>query len=306
MARIRSIHPGLFTDEAFMSASAYARLLLMGIWCEAADDGVFHWKPLTLKARIFPVDAVDIAALLSELEGLSFIRRFDAGGKAFGAIRNFRKYQRPKKPTSSGVLPPEFETYVGLSGDGSGEEGNQGGTGGGKSQQREEGGGKREDEEGKENDPPPALRPQAQQAGGQAFEDGLEGKNAAFDEAARRLRSAWHERGLEPPDMSRVELWLEQGHSVATIVAVVRERLAAGGSKARGLSYFDRPLAEAKPQQDEPKPLGACMPTVYVRQLDSAWPVYAEAWKAAKGKPPPTDRAGGWHFPIDLIPAEHS
>lgn len=166
---------------------------------------------------------------------------------------------------------------------------------------------KEEEEEKKDiNNHPPALRPHAQEAGGQALEDDLEGKNAAFDEAARRLRSAWHERGLEPPDMSRVDLWLEQGHSVATIVAVVRERLAAGGSKARGLSYFDRSLAEAKPQQDEPKPLGACLPTVYVRQLDPAWPVYAEAWKAAKGKPPPTDRAGGWHFPIDLIPAEHA
>ena len=51
MSRIRSIHPGLFTDEAFMEASIPARMLIMGLWCEAWDDGVFEIKPLTIKAR---------------------------------------------------------------------------------------------------------------------------------------------------------------------------------------------------------------------------------------------------------------
>ena len=46
--------------------------------------------------------------------------------------------------------------------------------------------------------------------------------------------------------------------------------------------------------------------TVYVRQLDDAWPVYAEAWKSRKGRSPPTDRDGGWHFPADLLEATTS
>ena len=41
MARIRSVHPGLFTDEAFMGASSDARILMIGLWCQAWDDGVF-------------------------------------------------------------------------------------------------------------------------------------------------------------------------------------------------------------------------------------------------------------------------
>src|SRR5437868_14052754 len=117
MARIRSVHPGLVTVKAFMSASAYARLLMIGIWTEAWDDGVFEWKPLTLKAKIFPVDNVDVTALLTELENLNVVRPFTAKGKTYGAIRNFRKYQRPKKPNSSGLLSAEFETYVGSSGE---------------------------------------------------------------------------------------------------------------------------------------------------------------------------------------------
>lgn len=114
MARIRSVHPGLFTDEAFASASMSARMLLIGIWTEAWDDGVFEWKPLTLKMKIFPVDNVDVPALLSELEGLGFFRKFDVDGKPYGAVRNFCKFQRPKTPNSSRVLPDDFRTYVGL------------------------------------------------------------------------------------------------------------------------------------------------------------------------------------------------
>ncbi len=113
MARIRSVHPGLFTDEAFMQASAHARLLLIGIWTEAFDDGVFEWKPITLKAKIFPNDNVDVRALLVELTELDFIKAFDGDGKPYGAIRNFQKWQRPKKPNSSGSLPNSLHQYVG-------------------------------------------------------------------------------------------------------------------------------------------------------------------------------------------------
>ena len=92
MSRIRSIHPGIWTDEAFMSLSAYARLLLMGIWTEAFDDGVFEWKPLTLKARIFPVDSVDVNELLLELVHNGLVSRIDAHPKRPGVIRNFQRY----------------------------------------------------------------------------------------------------------------------------------------------------------------------------------------------------------------------
>lgn len=148
MSRIRSIHPGLFTDEAFMSASAHARLLIIGIWTEAWDDGVFEWKPLTLKARIFPVDSVDVPALLSELEGLCFIRKFEAGGKAYGAVRNFRKYQRPKKPNKSEVLPNDLVSYVAIPE----EVPNQFPTSGEKSPQMEDRGCRREDGEEEEEE----------------------------------------------------------------------------------------------------------------------------------------------------------
>src|SRR5690606_18878225 len=109
----RSIHPGIWTDEAFMSLSAHARLLLMGLWTEAWDDGVFEWKPLTIKARIFPVDAVDVPALLTELIEAGVIARIEQSPKQPGVIKNFQRYQRPKKPNSSGMMRDEWLDYVG-------------------------------------------------------------------------------------------------------------------------------------------------------------------------------------------------
>lgn len=114
MARIRSVHPSLFTDEAFVSCGALARLLWIGIWTEADDQGVFEWKPVTLKMRLLPIDVADVSALLEELETFDLVKSFELGGRKFGVVRNFRKFQRPKKPNSVHHIPDEFRTYAGL------------------------------------------------------------------------------------------------------------------------------------------------------------------------------------------------
>lgn len=115
MARIRSIHPGFFTDEAVVSVSAGARVLLLGIWTQCDDQGVFEWKPVTLKMRVLPADNYEVEELLDELAGANIVKKLEVGGASFGLVRNFRKWQRPKKPNSVYVLPDEFRTYVGLS-----------------------------------------------------------------------------------------------------------------------------------------------------------------------------------------------
>lgn len=157
MARIRSIHPGIFTDEAFASLSMGARVLLLGVWTEADDHGVFEWKPVTLKMRIMPVDNVAIPELLSECEAADVIKRF-IDGKTYGLVRNFCRYQRPKKPKYTHPMPPELFTYAGLKPDGSLVVLHQSRTSGEMSPQREEEGGMMEDEqeiEKEEGEKPP-------------------------------------------------------------------------------------------------------------------------------------------------------
>lgn len=114
MARIRSVHPSLFTDEAWVTCSPMARLLYIGLWTDADDQGLFEWKPLQIRMRLLPGDNADVEALLQEMVTVDLIAILNSGGKKLGAIQNFRKFQRPKKPNKIFVLPAEWVEYVGL------------------------------------------------------------------------------------------------------------------------------------------------------------------------------------------------
>ncbi|PTR06422.1 MULTISPECIES: hypothetical protein [unclassified Novosphingobium] len=146
MSRIRSVHPGLWTDEEFVCLSAMARLLFIGIWNECDDGGCFEWRPLRLKMRILPADSVDMDALLAELVENRCILKYDSDGASYGAVRNFCRFQRPKKPTLFCPQTDEVRNWCGndtpSKPDSSEPVGNQFRTGGEKSPQkggREEG-----------------------------------------------------------------------------------------------------------------------------------------------------------------------
>lgn len=110
-----------------MGTSLMARLFLIGIWGQCDDQGTFQWRPLTLKARIAPADNVDVDAILAELEERKFLTRYEVNGSQFGAVRNFCKFQRPKKPNYTHPIPPELRTYVGLEGGSSEQKPSEGG-----------------------------------------------------------------------------------------------------------------------------------------------------------------------------------
>lgn len=112
MARIRSTHPGQWTDEEFVECQPLARLLALALRNEADDQGVFEWKPTTLKMRLMPADNVDVGALLAELETHRLVVKFEVAGKVYGAIRNFIQYQRVKKPSKVHPLPAELRKWV--------------------------------------------------------------------------------------------------------------------------------------------------------------------------------------------------
>lgn len=115
MARIRSIHPGLFTDEAFVELSADAQVFLMGLWTEADDQGVFEWKPSTLRMRLRPTKDGSVDGILSELCAGNMIKMYEIDGRKLGAIRNFRKFQRPKSPNAIHPITEDIRIYVFLS-----------------------------------------------------------------------------------------------------------------------------------------------------------------------------------------------
>jgi hypothetical protein len=60
-----------------------------------------------------PVDKTAFDALLQELVDTNQVRRFESEGREYGAIRSFKRFQKPKKPNPCYPFPPEMVDYVG-------------------------------------------------------------------------------------------------------------------------------------------------------------------------------------------------
>lgn len=112
MARIRSVHPGLSTDEAYMEMSIAAKAAWPLLWTVADDRGVFDWKPKGIKAAILPADNVDMAAILEEWKSLGVIRLVEIDGKPCGLVKNFCRFQSPKFPSHRYELTEDMIKFV--------------------------------------------------------------------------------------------------------------------------------------------------------------------------------------------------
>lgn len=112
MPKIRGIKPELWTDESFVELSAYARLLWIGLWNHACDNGHLQDKSKQIKMRILPTDNVNAADLLRELETQRLIVR--VGG--WITIPNLSDHQKPHKHwyvicDKPGCIHPPGMTY---------------------------------------------------------------------------------------------------------------------------------------------------------------------------------------------------
>lgn len=124
MARIRSVHPGQWDDDDFCDVSFPARLLALALRNHADDRGIFEWKPRQIKIACMPADAIEIEPLLAELAEPKLdgphaghgrlVEPFSVGGRRFGAVRNFGKWQRVQKPKPVYPHPTELNDYSGL------------------------------------------------------------------------------------------------------------------------------------------------------------------------------------------------
>lgn len=91
MAKIRGIKPEFWTDEDIVELSIPARLLFIGMWNHACDNGHLDDKPRQIKMRILPGDDVNIGKLLDELVERGRIERKDGTI----TIPKFAHHQKP-------------------------------------------------------------------------------------------------------------------------------------------------------------------------------------------------------------------
>lgn len=96
-----------------MEASPLAKIFFIGIWSECDDGGSFEWSPLRLKARLLPADNCDPSELLAELCRLGMVMSYELDCRQYGAVRNFCRFQRPKKPKRFCPQTEEVENWCG-------------------------------------------------------------------------------------------------------------------------------------------------------------------------------------------------
>ncbi len=75
MAKNRMIRPEVWTDDKFVSLTPLARLLFIGMWNFACDNGHLDDSVLQLKMRVLPADNCDAANLLNELLEAGMVAR---------------------------------------------------------------------------------------------------------------------------------------------------------------------------------------------------------------------------------------
>lgn len=108
MARIRTIKPEFWSSEQIVSCCIRARLLFIGMWSFADDNGVLPKSHPRLKMQIFPGDECSIADLCKltfELESAGLILDYCVGKEKFWLIIGFKKHQKIEKPTYRFPLP---------------------------------------------------------------------------------------------------------------------------------------------------------------------------------------------------------
>lgn len=77
MAKIRGIKPETWTDDKFVQLSPLARLLFIGMWNLACDNGHVEDNAVQLKIRLLPMDQADISELVGEMIATGQVERHD-------------------------------------------------------------------------------------------------------------------------------------------------------------------------------------------------------------------------------------
>ena len=106
MGRIRTIKPDFFLDTELANLPLQARVVFIGLWCQADRDGRLEDNPKKLKAQIFPYDKVDMDKILKMLTSKPFIYRYSIDSKRYIQIAKWTVHQRCHHSEQPSTIPP--------------------------------------------------------------------------------------------------------------------------------------------------------------------------------------------------------
>ncbi len=113
MPRIRTIKPELAFDEelAFLPLEAQKFYILLWTHCDKA--GRCEDRPVKLRALIYPYHPkIDGDRILRALHP-KFVYRYQANGKKYLQVRNWKKHQRPLPQEQDSLIPPPADLKEG-------------------------------------------------------------------------------------------------------------------------------------------------------------------------------------------------
>lgn len=110
--RARNIKPSFFRNELLAEVTPDVRLLFIGLWCMADREGRVENRPTRIKLEIAPLDSINVASAIKELEEKGFIKTYVADEKSVIQIINFLKHQNPHSTERDSLLPDESGSYV--------------------------------------------------------------------------------------------------------------------------------------------------------------------------------------------------
>tara|TARA_R100000808_G_C2154113_1_gene164854 strand:- start:2108 stop:3058 length:951 start_codon:yes stop_codon:yes gene_type:complete len=106
MARKRMIHPGIWTDEKFLTLkNNEARLLFIGMMNFANDEGIFKYKPISLKAQVLPLSSSKLPIIEDYIRTMLELKLLEKGHDIDGTkllrYTNWHTYQKINHATPS-------------------------------------------------------------------------------------------------------------------------------------------------------------------------------------------------------------
>jgi len=111
VARKRMIDPNIWSSEDFGKLTTLAKVVFIGMFSNADDEGRGKAKAIYLKSVIFPYDegirVADVDKTLSEIGSNMSVTFYSHNGSEYYSFDNWSKWQTINRPTPSMI--PEFD-----------------------------------------------------------------------------------------------------------------------------------------------------------------------------------------------------
>ncbi|MCI8486194.1 MAG: hypothetical protein HFJ20_03705 [Clostridia bacterium] len=114
MARKRMIDPSIWQSEDFSRLSTLGKLVFIGLFSLADDEGRGRCNPVYLKSTLFPYEegirSADIDKTLSEISSNMSVIFYSCDGSSYYSLYNWNTWQKIDRPSESKI--PEYNSEV--------------------------------------------------------------------------------------------------------------------------------------------------------------------------------------------------